>query len=79
MDGAKRDGDDGAGEADDVVGHAEVRRGQHHQQGLCVQAHKLTAGLRLVAREAEGRTSRSFSNHCNTSITPVALKIQAQR
>jgi len=30
--GPEEEGEDGAGEGDDVEGHAEVRRGDHHQQ-----------------------------------------------
>lgn len=45
VEGAVAHGHHGAGEADDVVGHAEVWCGQVHQQRLRVQAHKIAGAI----------------------------------
>lgn len=46
VEGAIAHGHHCAGEADDVVGHAEVRRRQAHQQRLCVEPHKVAGTVR---------------------------------
>lgn len=48
--------DYGAGQADDVVGHAEVRGGQVDQERLRVDAHEV-AGLLFVGETSERRQS----------------------
>lgn len=40
---AKEEGEQGAGESDDVEGHAEVRVGKGQQQGLSVHTYTLKA------------------------------------
>ena len=51
MDGTERDRDDGTGETDDVVRHAEVWRRQHDEQRLRVDAHELWHAR--IPRQAE--------------------------
>lgn len=46
VEGAVAHGHHGAGEADDIVGHAEVWCWQVHQQRLRVQAHKIAGAIR---------------------------------
>lgn len=46
VEGAVAHGHHGAREADDVVGHTEVRRGQAHQQRLRVEPHKVAGAVR---------------------------------
>lgn len=46
VEGAVAHGHHSAGEADDVVGHAEVRRGQAHQQWLSVESDEEAGAVR---------------------------------
>lgn len=46
VEGAVADGHHSAGQADDVIGHAEVWCRQVDQQRLCVQAHKIAGAVR---------------------------------
>lgn len=46
VEGAVAHGHHGAGQADDVIGHAEIRCRQVHQQRLRVQAHKIAGAVR---------------------------------
>lgn len=52
--GAVAHGDNGAGQADDVVGHAEVRGGQVDQERLRVDAQEVT-GLLFAGETGEWR------------------------
>lgn len=45
VEGAIAHGHHSAGQADDVIGHAEIWRGQVHQQWLRVQAHKIAGAI----------------------------------
>lgn len=45
VEGAIAHGHHCAREADDIVGHAEVRRGQIHQQRLRVEAHEIARAV----------------------------------
>ena len=57
VDAAERDGDDGAGQTDDVVGHGEVRGRQWDHQRLCVQADQETSrAVRQAAREKRSQS-----------------------
>lgn len=69
--------DDGAGQADDVVGHAEVRGGQVDQERLRVDAHEV-AGLLFVGETSERRqsaqtrhlpVSKRFPSHTSLILT----------
>ena len=66
VEGAVAHGHHGAGEADDVVGHAEVRRGQAHQQWLCVEPHKVAGAVRGWEAGGRERPVRQ-DGHCPTS------------
>lgn len=52
--GAVAHGNNGAGQADDIVGHAEVRSGQVDQERLCVDAQEV-AGLLFIGETIERR------------------------
>lgn len=52
--GAIADSHNGAGEADDVVGHAKVWCRQVHQQWLSVESHKITGAVRDRKPSREG-------------------------
>lgn len=55
--------DNGAGQADDVVGHAEVWGGQVDQERLRVDTHKV-AGLLFVGETIEWRHTAQMRHLC---------------
>jgi hypothetical protein len=46
VEGAIAHSHNSAREADHIIGHAEVRCGQVHQQWLCVESHKVAGAIR---------------------------------
>lgn len=76
VEGAIAHGHHGAREADDVVGHAEVRRGQVHQQRLRVQAHKVAGAVRDRVPESQEGEVREAGLGCSPR-QPTSLPLQA--
>lgn len=77
--GAVAHGDNSAGQADDVVGHAEVRCGQVDQERLGVDAHEV-AGLLFVGETSEWRhtaQTRRLSVSRRGSFQTRTLYLQA--
>lgn len=56
----------GAGQANDIIGHAEVWCWQVHQQWLCVEAHKIAGAIegRKPGERKQERESQPTQDFC---------------
>lgn len=79
VEGAVAHGHHGAGEADDIVGHAEVWCWQVHQQRLRVQAHKIAGAIR-GRKPGEWKKERGVSLHRTAaSCSPDRMRAATAR